>query len=69
MIICPDPDARNTDRYRLDLSFRAAADAAHAAAMEFSQTLQLLKAPVPADWVPEEEPMLVHTTCSAVNDY
>lgn len=69
MIICPDPDARNTARYRLDLSFRTAADVAHAAAMEFNQTLQLLKAPVPADWVPEEEPMLAHATYRAVDDY
>ena len=52
MITAPDPDARNSDRYRMDLAFRAAADEAHAMAMQFNETLQLLK--VPCDFLPED---------------
>ena len=51
MIIVPDPDARSTDRYRLDVGFRAAADEAHSRAQQFNTTLQLLR--LPCDFEPE----------------
>ena len=46
MINAPDPDARNTQRYITDLSFRAAADAAHARTLAFNQTVKQLRVPV-----------------------
>lgn len=51
MIHCPDPDARNTQRYQSDLDFRAAADTAHTLASRFNTTLQMLR--VPCDFEPE----------------
>jgi hypothetical protein len=46
MISAPDPDARNTQRYITDLTFRAAADAAHARTLAFNQTVKQLRQPV-----------------------
>ncbi|MDB4639044.1 hypothetical protein OAE83_00940 [bacterium] len=46
MIQAPDPDARHSDRYLIDLSFRAAADSAHAKTLEFNQTVRQLRVPV-----------------------
>ncbi|MDA7685578.1 hypothetical protein N8608_03350 [bacterium] len=51
MIQAPDPDARNSARYVSDLSFRAAADMAHARTLEFNQTVRQLR--VPVSFVPD----------------
>ena len=71
MITAPDPNARNTERYRSDLTFRAAADAAHFKAMQHSRTLQMLIAP--CAFVPEDcnwqNDWLADATCSAATDY
>lgn len=73
MITVPDPDARNTERYRTNLVFRAAADEAHARAMQFCETLQLLKQPLLNEWIPEDidwqSERLAHAIGSEVFDY
>lgn len=73
MITVPDPDARNTERYRTNLAFRAAADKAHARAMQFCKTLQLLKQPLLDEWIPEDidwqNERLTHAIGSEVFDY
>ena len=51
MIQAPDPDARHSDRYITYLSFRAAADTAHAKTLEFNQTVRQLR--VPVSFVPD----------------
>ncbi len=71
MINVPDPDARRSKRYQLDLAFRAAADEAHARAMQHSRTLQLLM--LPCEFVPEDIDVnaihLADAICSNTDDY
>ncbi len=71
MITVPDPDARRSKRYQSDLGFRAAADEAHARAMQHSRTLQLLM--LPCEFVPEDIDInaihLADAICSNTDDY
>jgi len=71
MINVPDPNARHSNRYQLDLAFRAAADEAHIRAMKHNRTLQLLM--LPCDFVPEEINVnaihLANAICANVDDY
>ena len=71
MITVPDPAARSTARYQLDLDFRAAADKAHSQAQSFNATLQALR--IPCDFVPESIDVnhihLADTIGGVIDDY